>query len=49
MIKYHNREFDIDFKYNFSSIARSYLFNHADSLIFEYFKNGNYFDSEIIT
>lgn len=48
MIKYHNREFDIDFKYNFSSIARSYLFNYPDSLIFDYFKNGNYSDSEII-
>ncbi len=48
IIKYYKKEFDLDFRYNFISIARSYLFNYEDSKIFDYLENKNYEDSDII-
>ena len=46
-IKINNNEFDIDFKYSFISIARSFLSDLNDSDIFELFKNSNFKDTGI--
>ena len=35
IIKYYKNEFDIEFKYNLTSIARSYLFKLSDNEIFQ--------------
>ena len=40
-------EFDTKFKYDFTSIARSYLYNYTDEEIFNYFLNDNFKDSSI--
>lgn len=43
-----NRNYDINFKYSFVSILRSYLFNLEDNEIFKYINNKNYKDSDLI-
>ena len=43
-----NKSKNIDFKYSFISVLRSYLFNMDDAKIFEYFVNKNYDDSELM-
>ena len=48
IICYRNKDYDVLFKYAFTSIARSYLFNYDDSTIFNYVVNGNYLDSSLL-
>lgn len=43
-----NRSYDVDFKYSFISILRSYLFNMNDNDIFKYFIDKNYKESELM-
>ncbi len=43
-----NKRFDNDFKYYFTSVARSYLFRLEDNEIFNYLIHNNYFDSIIM-
>lgn len=45
--KVHDKQFDTEFRYLFSSVARSPLFELSDKKIFAYFKNNNFKDSEI--
>jgi len=40
-----NKDYDLEFKYSFISILRSYLFNLDDNEIFNYFVNNNYNES----
>ena len=47
IIKINKKEFDTEFKYYFTSIARSYLFNYKDNIIFDIFLNNNFYDNEI--
>ncbi len=47
IIKIKNNELDNEFKYYFTSIARSFLFEYSDAMIFEYFKNNNFKNNEI--
>ena len=39
--------FDIDFKYNFTSISRSFLYRISDEEIYDYLINDNYKESEL--
>lgn len=41
--------YDIEFKYAFISIARSYLFSYNDQQIFDYIADGNYNESLLMT
>ncbi len=41
--------YDTKFKYDFISIARSYLYNYDDDKIFKYFLNDNFKESSIYT
>ena len=45
--KIYNKEYDVDFKYLFISIARSPLIELNDEKIFLYFKNNNFKDSNL--
>jgi len=47
IVKINLKEYDTNFKYDFISIARSYLYNYNDSTIFKYFLNDNIKDSDI--
>ena len=47
IIKINTRNFDTKFKYDFTSIARSFLFEYSDELILKYFVNKNFNDSYI--
>ena len=47
IIKIKNREFDSEFKYLYTSIARSFLFNIKDNDIFKSFYNNNFFNNDI--
>jgi len=47
IIKINKKEYDTEFKYYFTSIARSYLFSYKDDEIFDYFLNNNFFENEI--
>ncbi|MGM9834248.1 MAG: UvrD-helicase domain-containing protein [Bacilli bacterium] len=47
LICIHNKDFDTKFKYDFISIARSYLYNISDNEIFAYFLNNNFNTSQI--
>ena len=47
IIKYYKNEIDVEFKYFFTSIARSYLFRFSDNDIFNILNN-NILDNEII-
>ena len=42
-----NNDFGIDFKYNFMSIGRSYLYRYEDSILFDYLNNGTYKESDL--
>ena len=42
-----NKDFSNDFKYCFISIARSFLYRLDDDLIFSYFVNNSFFESDI--
>ncbi len=39
--------YDVDFKYNFTSISRSFLYKISDEEIYNYFINDNFKDSEL--
>ena len=47
IIKIKNNEFDNDFKFLFTSIARSFLFEYNDDLIFNYFYNDDFKNNDI--
>ena len=40
-------QYDTNFKYDFTSLARSYLYNYSDEEIFKYFLNDNFKESSI--
>ena len=42
-----NKNFDVEFRYTFTSISRSFLYKLSDSEIFNYFVNNNFFDSDL--
>ncbi len=45
IVKINLKEFDTEFKYDYISIARSYLFELSDEEIFSSFKNNNFKDN----
>ena len=47
IVKINKKEYDTQFKYYFTSIARSYLFNISDNDIFNSFKNKNFYNNNI--
>ena len=47
IIKIHDKCFDTEFRYNFISIARSFLYRLPDDEIFTYFMNRSFFESDI--
>ena len=47
VIKVNNKEYDSDFRYLFISIMRSFIYNENDDIIFKYFLNKNYYDSDL--
>ncbi len=47
IIKIHEENYDIDFKYDFISIARSFLYEYKDNEIFEIFTNDSYKDTKV--
>ena len=47
IVKINLNEIDTSFKYDFTSIARSYLYNYTDDEIFKYFLNDNFKESSI--
>lgn len=47
IVKIKNKEYDKQFRYYFTSIARSYLCSISDNEILNYFNNKNFYDSEI--
>lgn len=47
IIKIKKDEIDQEFKYYFTSIARSYLFEYTDQKIFDIFKDNNFIDDQI--
>ena len=47
IIKINKKEYDINFKYYFTSIARSYLFRLSDDEIFNIFQEKNFYNNEI--
>ena len=47
IIKVKNNELDTEFKYLFTSITRSFLYNYKDNEIFNYFLNDNFKDSDL--
>ena len=47
IVKINKKEYDTEFKYYFTSIARSYLFRLSDNEIFDTFKNKNFYNNEI--
>ena len=49
IIKIKKKEFDTEFKYLFTSIARSYLFEYSDDYIFSCFKNRDFMDNDIFS
>jgi len=47
IIKINKKEYDTNFKYYFTSIARSYLFRLSDDEIFTIFQDKNFYNNEI--
>lgn len=47
IISVKNNDFGVDFKYNFMSVGRSYLFRYLDGELFDYLNNGIYKDSSL--
>ena len=47
VIKVKNKKYDSDFRYLFISIMRSFIYNEKDDIIFKYFLNKNYYDSDL--
>lgn len=44
-----NKNYDDKFRYLFTSIARSFIFNYPDQLIYDIHKDRKYYESEIFT
>ena len=49
IVKIKKKEFDIEFRYLYTSLARSYLFRLSDEEIFKCFKDNNFYESEIFS
>ena len=47
IVKINKKEFDTEFKYLFTSIMRSFLFNEKDEIIFDYFLKNTFKDSNL--
>ena len=47
IVKINKKEYDTEFKYYFTSIARSYLFKLTDGEIFDIFKEKKFYNTEI--
>ena len=47
IIKIKNKEYDREFRYLYTSLARSYLFEYTDEYIFDTFKNNKFYDTDI--
>lgn len=47
ILKIRNKEFDTDFKYLFTSIARSFVAEYDDNFIFEIFNNNDFVSNDI--
>ena len=47
VIRINNNDFGVDFKYDFLSIARSFLYEYSDKDIFEIVKNNSYKETSI--
>ncbi len=47
IIKINTNTYDTQFKYDFISVARSFLFEYTDEQIFSYFANNNFNESEL--
>jgi ATP-dependent helicase/nuclease subunit A len=47
IVNIHLEKYDQEFKYDFISIARSYLYDYDDEKIFNYFLNNNFTESTI--
>ncbi len=47
IIRINNGDFNQEFKYDFISIARSFLYEYSDSLIFEIFANNSFKETSI--
>ena len=47
IVKIYKKEYDVEFRYYFTSIARSYLFEYDDNKIFEIFRNNTFYDTDI--
>lgn len=47
ILKINKKEFDTEFKYLFTSIMRSFLFNEKDEIIFDYFLKNTFKDSNL--
>ena len=47
IVKIKKKEFDTEFKYLFTSVMRSFLFQVDDSVIFDYFYNNNFVESDL--
>lgn len=45
--KIYNKEFDDEFKYDFVSVARSFLFSYNDNQIFEIIMNNKYYETDV--
>ena len=48
IINSYYKNYGTEFKYSFTSIARSFLFSYSDSEIFDYLKEDNYLSSSIM-
>ena len=49
IIKIKSKEFDTEFRYLFTSIARSYLFEYSDDYIFSCFINKNFMNNDVFS
>lgn len=49
IIKIKNKEFDTEFRYLFTSIARSYLFEYSDDYIFSCFVNKDFMNNDVFS
>ena len=47
IIKINENKIDNEFKRLFMSLGRSFLFNISDDILFDYFLNNTFYDSEI--
>ncbi len=47
VIKVSKKEYDREFRYLFISIMRSFLYRESDEIIFEYFQNNGYYDTDL--